>query len=172
MIMFTRVHSPVGPLLLAATDEGLQLIEFHQLRNPAQRTDSWQEREHPVLHRARAQLGEYFAGDRKQFDLPLAPQGTPFQREVWSALAAIPYGQTVSYSELATRAGRSRAVRAVGAAIGRNPLPIVVPCHRVVGTNGSLTGFSGGLPAKRHLLVLEGVRISGSDSVDKRPAQA
>ncbi len=155
MIMYTTVESPVGPLLLAASTEGLQLIEFPDPRHRVQRTDDWKQGDHPVLDAARTQLGEYFAGDRSEFELPLAPQGTPFQREVWSALAEIPYGKTSTYAELASRAGRPTAVRAVGAAIGRNPLSIVVPCHRVVGADGSLTGFSGGLPAKQHLLELE-----------------
>lgn len=156
MIVFTTFDSPVGPLVLATSAAGLQLIEFDQPRHAVQRTDNWQQGEHPVLDQARTQLDEYFGGERKQFDLPLDPQGTAFQRETWTALADIPYGQTITYAELATRAGRPSAVRAVGAAIGRNPLSIVVPCHRVVGTDGSLTGFSGGLPAKRHLLTLEG----------------
>lgn len=105
-----------------------------------------------------AQLDAYFAGARIRFDLPLAPGGTVFQRRVWELLRAIPYGTTVSYSELARRAGNPAACRAVGAANGRNPLPIVVPCHRVVGSNGSLIGYAGGLAAKRALLALEGVR--------------
>ncbi len=162
MIVFTYVESPVGPLLLAADDDGLQLVEFHQSRHPAQRTEEWREGDHPVLRAARTQLGEYFAGARTQFDLPLSRKGTPFQEDVWTALADIPYGKTVTYGELATRTGRPTAVRAVGAAIGRNPLPIVVPCHRVVGADGSLTGFSGGVPAKHHLLDLERALSSGN----------
>ena len=104
----------------------------------------------------RAQLGEYFAGRRRTFDLPLTPEGTTFQCSVWMALRAIPYGATISYRALAERIGRPSAMRAVGAANGRNPLPIVVPCHRVIGADGSLTGFGGGLPTKRFLLELEG----------------
>ncbi len=155
MILFTSIDSPVGPLLLAATTEGLQLVEFDSPRHPVQVTDEWKRGVNPVLDAACRQLGEYFAGERKVFDVPLAPHGTPFQREVWSALAEIPYGKTRTYAELAARAGRPTAFRAVGAAIGRNPLSIVVPCHRVVGADGSLTGFSGGLAAKQHLLQLE-----------------
>lgn len=106
-----------------------------------------------------AQLGEYFAGARRSFDLELAPHGTPFQLRVWQALREIPYGQTISYAELARRIGQPSAMRAVGAANGRNPIPIVVPCHRVIGKDGGLTGFGGGLPCKQALLALEGVVI-------------
>jgi len=148
--------SPVGPLLLAADDEGLHLIEFHSPRHPTGRTSDWQQGEHEVLRDARVQLEQYFAGERRAFDLPLAPRGTAFQREVWNALRDIPYGATISYAQLAQRIGKPSAMRAVGAANGRNPLPIVVPCHRVIGADGSLTGFGGGLPTKRFLLELEG----------------
>ena len=147
---------PVGPLLLAADDDGLRLIEFNSPRHPMRRTSEWQQAEHAVLHDARMQLEQYFAGERRDFALPLAPRGTAFQREVWNALRDIPYGETISYAQLAQRIGKPSAMRAVGAANGRNPLPIVVPCHRVVGTDGSLTGFGGGLPTKRFLLELEG----------------
>ncbi|WP_222563917.1 methylated-DNA--[protein]-cysteine S-methyltransferase [Novilysobacter antarcticus] len=156
MIVFTTIDSPVGPLLLAADSEGLRLIEFSQPRHPVQRSAEWREGADPVLDAARTQLEEYFAGHRTCFDLPLSTQGTPFQRDIWSALAEIRYGETVSYGELASRAGHAGAVRAAGAAVGRNPLPIVVPCHRVLGADGSMTGFSGGLPIKRQLLGLEG----------------
>jgi methylated-DNA-[protein]-cysteine S-methyltransferase len=152
----TRIDSPVGLLLLAASDEGLRAVEFHASRHPIVRGRDWVEGGHPLLDAARRQLGEYFEGWRTVFDLPLAPQGTPFQREVWQGLAGIPYGQTISYAELARRVGRPAASRAVGAANGRNPLPIVLPCHRVIGADGSLTGFGGGLPVKRFLLALEG----------------
>ncbi len=156
MITCTHIDSPVGPLLLAADDDGLRLIEFHSPRHPARRGGDWQHGDHPVLDAARAQLDGYFKGERGAFDLPLAPHGTPFQREVWQALASIPFGETISYAQLAARVGRPSAMRAVGAANGRNPLPIVLPCHRVIGANGSLTGFGGGLPTKRFLLELEG----------------
>lgn len=162
MIMYyTYVESPVGPLLVAAADDGLHAIEFHVSRHPVARgEDDWVEGDHPLLRLAAAQLREYFAGTRRTFDLPLAPDGTAFQRRVWQALATIPYGQTVSYAELASRVGKPSASRAVGAANGRNPLPIVLPCHRVIGADGSLTGFGGGLPTKRFLLELEGA-LSG-----------
>jgi methylated-DNA-[protein]-cysteine S-methyltransferase len=152
----TQIDSPVGRLMLAAADEGLRAIEFHASRHPIARGRDWVDGTHPLLDAARRQLGEYFEGRRTAFDLPLAPEGTPFQLEVWHRLAGIPYGQTISYAELARRVGRPAASRAVGAANGRNPLPILLPCHRVIGADGSLTGFGGGLPVKRFLLELEG----------------
>ena len=154
-IFFRRIDSPVGTLTLAASDAGLHVIEFPANRHPVRRDAAWREGEHPLLRQAQAQLDEYFAGTRQAFDLPLAPRGTPFQREVWFALAAIPYGETASYAQLAVRVARPSATRAVGAANGRNPLPIVLPCHRVIGANGSLTGFGGGLPVKQYLLAME-----------------
>jgi methylated-DNA-[protein]-cysteine S-methyltransferase len=155
-ISFLEVDSPVGPLVLVASGQGLLAIEFPRSRHPVPRDESWQEGGHPVLQCATEQLAEYFAGTRRIFDLPLAPRGTAFQQAVWRSLATIPYGETISYTQLASRVGRPAAVRAVGAANGRNPLPIVLPCHRVIGANGSLTGFGGGLPTKRFLLELEG----------------
>lgn len=157
-VLTTTVDSPVGPLFIAADRHGLRAIGFRDSRHPVRRGDDWRAGDSPLLQRARRQLEEYFAGCRRQFELPLSPQGTPFQRDVWTALASIPYGSTLSYAQLAARIGRPAAMRAVGAANGRNPLPIVLPCHRVIGANGSLTGFSGGLPAKRFLLRLEGAR--------------
>ncbi|WP_238978761.1 methylated-DNA--[protein]-cysteine S-methyltransferase [Novilysobacter arseniciresistens] len=154
--MYTTIESPIGPLLLAAGDDGLHAVEFHVSRHPVRRGDDWREGTHPLLDRARQQLREYFDGKRRGFDLPLAPRGTAFQCTVWHALASIPYGETVSYAQLAARVGRPTAMRAVGAANGRNPLPIVLPCHRVIGADGSLTGFGGGLPTKQFLLELEG----------------
>ena len=154
-IHYRRIASPVGALIIAASDAGLHAIEFPSNRHPQHR-EGWREGDHPLLDQAQAQLGEYFAGKRETFDLPLAPRGTPFQREVWFALASIPYGQTASYAQLALRVDRPAATRAVGAANGRNPLPIVLPCHRVIGADGSLTGFGGALPTKRFLLELEG----------------
>jgi methylated-DNA-[protein]-cysteine S-methyltransferase len=160
---YRRIDSPVGPLLIAADDDGLRLIEFHRPRHPMSQCEQWEEADHPVLQRTQAQLAQYFAGARRSFDLPLAPQGTDFQRSVWHALAHIPFGQTVSYLQLATRLGRPSATRAVGAANGRNPLPIVLPCHRVIGADGSLTGFGGGLPTKQFLLRLEGALAPETD---------
>ena len=155
-VLQTLVDSPVGPLRLAADDGGLRLIEFPEPRHPVPPGKDWEEGDNAVLAMTRAQLGEYFAGRRRTFDLPLAPEGTEFQRSVWMALRGIPFGATISYRALAERIGRPSAMRAVGAANGRNPLPIVVPCHRVIGADGSLTGFGGGLPTKRFLLELEG----------------
>jgi methylated-DNA-[protein]-cysteine S-methyltransferase len=148
--------SPVGPLLLASDGEALCLIEFEHPRHPFRRGGDWQECEDEVLRETRRQLDEYFDGTRHGFTLPLAPRGTGFQQQVWLALRDIPYGQTISYAQLAQRLQMPTATRAVGAANGRNPLPIVVPCHRVIGADGSLTGFGGGLPTKRFLLELEG----------------
>ena len=140
-------ETPIGTLWLAAADGGLTSIDFHG--PPGAGSDD------ALLTEAEAQLRAYFAGELRRFDLPLAPRGTEFQRRVWNAVAAIPYGTTTPYSALAASLGRPRAFRAVGAANGRNPLPIVVPCHRVIGASGALTGYGGGLEAKRALLALE-----------------
>ena len=171
-IHYRRIDSPVGTLTVAAGDAGLHAIEFPGDSWMLPR-DGWHEGDHPVLRAAQAQLDAYFEARRRDFDLPLAPQGTAFQRQVWFALATIPYGQTRSYAQIAAQLQRPTATRAVGAANGRNPLPIVLPCHRVIGADGSLTGFSGGLPTKRFLLELEGAlpREAGSDlfsSADQR----
>lgn len=155
-IRYTHMPSPVGTLLLAGDDTGLQLIEFDDPRHPHARGPDWREGDNAVLVTTRRQLDAYFDGKRRRFDLPLAPRGTPFQAQVWNTLATIPYGETISYAQLATRVGRPTAMRAVGAANGRNPLPIVLPCHRVIGADGSLTGFGGGLLTKAFLLRLEG----------------
>ena len=155
MILCRRIDSPVGPLMLAADDAGLRHIEFRDNRHPANRAD-WHGGDSEILQASEAQLAEYFAGTRTSFDLPLAPQGTAFQLQVWHELARIPFGATISYAQLAQRIGKPEAVRAVGAANGRNPLPIVLPCHRVIGADGALVGFGGGLPTKQFLLRLEG----------------
>ena len=156
MTYYTRMESPVGELLLTADDKALTGIYFDDGRDHHVIEDDWKERATlPVLKDARQQLEEYFAGRREEFDLPLAPKGTPFQRRVWKALERIPYGETQSYGEIARKIGKPKAVRAVGAANGANPLSVVVPCHRVIGTDGSLTGYGGGLPRKRALLALE-----------------
>ncbi len=157
--LFRTIASPVGPLLIAADDHGLRAIEFPDNRHPVPRDPDWREGDNAVLQRVQAQLAEYFAGTRRHFDLPLSPRGTPFQLRTWQALRDIGFGDTISYAELARRIDKPAAVRAVGAANGRNPLPIVVPCHRVIGADGSLTGFGGGLPTKRFLLRLEGVAV-------------
>ncbi len=152
--LFTHLDSPIGPLLLAGDGERLSRIGFPSGKGVVAPRAEWR-RADGAFARARGQLGEYFAGRRLVFDLALDPVGTPFQLEVWRALLDVPAGGTISYGELARRIGRPAASRAVGAANGANPLPIVVPCHRVIGANGTLTGFGGGLDAKRRLLDLE-----------------
>jgi methylated-DNA-[protein]-cysteine S-methyltransferase len=148
---WTLVEStPVGPLHLTASEGALTGLRFGSGPAAGERAD-----DDPVLARAVSQLTAYFAGERRSFDLPLAPAGTAFQLAVWAALVEIPYGTTVSYGELARRLGSPSASRAVGLANGRNPIAIVVPCHRVIGADGSLTGFGGGMAAKRTLLDLE-----------------
>jgi methylated-DNA-[protein]-cysteine S-methyltransferase len=157
MISMTEHASPVGPLLLAASDAGLHAIYFaeHRHTDPARRASWRRDDAHPLLRRACAQLDDYFAGARTAFDLPLAPLGTPFQQQVWLGLRDIAYGATSTYGQLAAAIGRQAAVRAVGAANGRNPLSIVVPCHRVIGGSGQLVGYAGGIERKRFLLALE-----------------
>jgi len=162
MILFRHLDSPVGTLTIAATDAGLHAIEFPRNRHPADR-EGWTEGDHALIALAARQLSEYFATKRRGFDLPLAPRGTDFQRTVWMTLAGIGYGETISYAQLAHRVGKPTAMRAVGAANGRNPLPIVLPCHRVIGADGSLTGFGGGLPTKQFLLELEGALPKADD---------
>lgn len=161
MIRYLHTPSPLGRLLLAAGDDGLRCIEFDDPRHPVRKDDAWREGENDLLRAARSQLDEYFAGTRRVFDLPLAPHGTDFQRRVWDALTGIGYGDTRSYLDIARRLGDANALRAVGAANGRNPIAIVIPCHRVIGTDGSLTGYGGGLERKRFLLGLEGALPSG-----------
>ncbi len=153
----TRFPSPIGELLITASDSGLTGVWFPGTGEVAAPPDDGRGPASAVLARTCEQLAEYFAGRRTTFDIPLDPLGTAFQRRVWDALRAIPYGATLSYSDLARRLGDVRATRAVGAANGRNPIPIIVPCHRVVGANGALTGFGGGLDRKRWLLEHEGV---------------
>jgi methylated-DNA-[protein]-cysteine S-methyltransferase len=151
-----RVHSPVGLLTLVASEHGLAAILWPDDRPGRVRLDIADEvPDHPVIQETERQLAEYFAGRRTEFDLPLDPSGTPFQQKVWSALRSIPFGETRTYAEVATQNGHPGAARAVGAASGRNPLSIVAPCHRVVGTGGELTGFAGGLEVKARLLAFE-----------------
>ncbi len=152
---YDYLDTPIGSLLLVVEDGALVRVEFERDGAKAAPDPDW-EHDPEGARTAAAQLAEYFEGGRRDFDLELRPEGTSFQCAVWQALADIPYGETVSYGELAETIGRPSAVRAVGAANGRNPLPIVLPCHRVIGSDGSLTGFGGGLPAKRFLLDLEG----------------
>lgn len=153
-LYYDRFDSPVGPLVLAIDGAGLRHVVFEHARH-APDMSGWRH-DPAVLAPFRDQFLAFLHGRRRDFDLPLAPQGTPFQHEVWRALRQVPFGATTSYAQLAARIGRPAAVRAVGAANGRNPLAIVVPCHRVIGRDGRLTGFAGGLAAKATLLALEG----------------
>ena len=152
-----RLTTPIGVLTLVASDVGLTHVLFdgQQPADVGLPDDLPVADDHPVLEAAARQLTEYFAGDRTEFDLPLDLRGTDFQLEAWRALARVPYGETRSYAEQADLIGRPGAFRAVGAANGRNPVPVVLPCHRIVGADGSLTGFGGGLDTKRRLLELE-----------------
>ncbi len=147
MLERMSIPSPIGQLTLTASEVGLCAVEWGSARTKSS--------DNVILRAAQTQLDEYFAGTRREFDLTLDLRGTPFQNRTWSALAEIPYGATVSYGEQARRLGVPRAGRAVGAANGSNPLPIVLPCHRVIGANGALTGYGGGLDAKRWLLAHE-----------------
>lgn len=144
------IETPIGPLSLQADESAVSAMRFGA--GGAQDAS-------PLLDAAEAQLREYFAGARRTFDLPLAPHGTAFQQRVWTALRAIPYGETRTYGELAAAIGSPNASRAVGMANHRNPIPIIIPCHRVIGANGTLTGYAGGLEIKRKLLALEGINI-------------
>lgn len=151
---YDRFDTPIGALTLAGDAQGVAHILFEQNRHDAKGRAQW-EYNPATVREAREQLLQYLQGERSGFDLVLAPRGTPFQLRVWHALSAIPFGQTWSYLQLATMLGQPSATRAVGAANGRNPLPIVLPCHRVIGRDGSLTGFGGGLETKAALLRLE-----------------
>lgn len=150
---FDTFDSPIGPLTAAADNDGLRWLLFTHNRYEPERND-WQLDATPFVE-LRCQLAAYFAGELRDFDLPLAATGTPFQHLVWSALRTIPYGETRSYRDIACSIDNAKAVRAVGLANGRNPLPIIVPCHRVIGADGSMTGFGGGIAIKRFLLDLE-----------------
>ena len=153
-IYFTYMESPVGRLLLAGSRAGLKWIGFSEGRAAIKPEPDWLPSDQ-YLTEAIRQLDAYFRGELRSFDLPLALEGTTFQKTVWQELLKIPYGAAVSYREIARRIGKPKAVRAVGAANGRNPLPIVVPCHRVIGSDGSMTGYGGGLQIKEFLLELE-----------------
>lgn len=163
-LAYKVVQSPVGKLKLVASDKGLMAILWEN-DNPrrVRLSDLVEDARHPVLVETERQLGEYFAGKRKAFSIALDMKGTQFQKNVWEALLAIPFGETRNYGQLAKQLGNPRATRAVGAANGRNPLSIVVPCHRVIGSTGKLTGFAGGLETKALLLSLEknGSRSAG-----------
>lgn len=159
-VLYTYLDTPIGPLLLAGDGVGLSKVGFPAGKGRVTPREDWR-RDDGQFVEARSQLAAYFALELTTFDLKLAPEGTPFQLSVWKALSAIPYGTTISYGELATRLNRPGASRAVGAANGANPIPIIVPCHRVIGANGTLTGFGGGIETKRRLLALEAGEQAG-----------
>ncbi len=165
----TTVDSPVGPLTLVAAGGALVGLYMHEQRHAPQTEESTRGTT-SLFGDAEHQLAAYFAGRLTAFDLPLSPMGTPFQLKVWAALREIPYGETWSYGELAARIGQPGASRAVGLANGRNPIGIVVPCHRVIGANGSLTGYGGGLARKQQLLALE--RQGSAAAPLRRPCRA
>lgn len=153
-MQYRSIESPIGDLLIAGDGDGLRFLLFRKGRDRAQPASEW-EPDRGLLREPVRQLAAYFAGKLREFDLPVAPEGTDFQRSVWTQLQRIPYGETISYGELARRVGNPRAVRAVGLANGSNPISIVIPCHRVIGSNGTLVGYGGGLPIKQALLSLE-----------------
>lgn len=155
MLIYKTISSPIGSLTLTEQDGALCRLDFGSESGLAEAVSG----SSPLLALAETQLREYFAGERREFSVPLALSGTPFQREVWAALQKIPYGTVCSYGDLARAVGRPQAFRAVGGANHRNPVSIIVPCHRVIGQDHSLTGYGGGLPVKEFLLKLEGVKL-------------
>ena len=151
-LSYDTINSPVGKLTIIASPTTLQSIIWDNLTTPKELTRNTN---HPIIAETKKQLTDYFNNQRQQFDLPLAPIGTPFQQQVWKELLKIPYGETISYGEQAKRLGDKNKARAVGSANGKNPIPIIIPCHRVIGSNGKLTGFAGGLDKKSILLTHE-----------------
>jgi len=166
MKFWSRIDSPVGPLLLVSDEAGLRAIDFLNGRRNVAPDASWIEDRTgliPVIDQLRA----YFAGELQKFELQLAPEGTAFQRQVWDELCSIGYSETISYGELARRIGNAKASRAVGLANGSNPIPIIIPCHRVIGSNGKLTGYGGGLEIKEKLLALEQRQLQFENLVER-----
>lgn len=160
MTMFYHYHiTSIGELLLAGDGDSLSLLGFPSGKMQRRHDVDWSKDPAPFRD-ACTQLNAYFAGELQQFDLPLSPKGTAFQESVWQALTQIPYGETCSYGELAAKIGKPRASRAVGAANGVNPIPVIIPCHRVIGSSGKLTGFGGGIETKQFLLALESEQIA------------
>ena len=159
MTRYSWIDSPVGALLAVDHGDGLAGLYFEEHRRGAHVDPAWH-RDDPAFRQVAEELLDYFDGRRRSFDVPLAPTGTPFQRRVWDALRAVPFGATVTYGRLAASLGHPSASRAVGAAVGRNPVSIIVPCHRVVGARGTLTGYAGGLQRKRALLAVEGIALA------------
>jgi methylated-DNA-[protein]-cysteine S-methyltransferase len=157
-MFYTWMESPVGKLLLAGDEAALRYVLFAEGRETAAPRSQWREDATPLRETIR-QLRAFFAGELREFDLDLAPEGPPFHQRVWRELCNIPYGETISYGELARRIGSPQACRAVGRANGANPIAIVIPCHRVIGGNGKLTGYGGGLPRKEFLLALESKQL-------------
>ena len=158
------IESPIGRLYLAGTVDGLTSLWFTKQMKERPRNLACRGQAGRILEEAQRQLTEYFDGARKDFDLPLEFHGTRFQKEAWRGLLTIPYGQTVSYGEQARRIGRPKAVRAIGTANGANPIAVIVPCHRVIGANGSLTGYGGGMETKQKLLALENPTLNFSEA--------
>lgn len=154
-LFYCHADSPIGPLLLAGGDGALHFLSFPQGHKAFGAQPGWRQSDTP-FEEVRRQLGAYFGGELQVFDIPLNPVGTAFQKSVWAYLADIPFGKTRTYGQIATALGKPGSARAVGAANGSNPLPIILPCHRVIGANGALTGFGGGLPTKSFLLNHEG----------------
>ena len=158
MCFYDTFESPHGKMLLVATEVGVSGVYFDGQKYFLGAKKEWKhDGRHAPLQQAKRELREYFAGRRKRFEVALDPDGTPFQRSVWKAIASVGFGKTITYGELASRAGHPGSARAAGAATGRNPVSIIVPCHRIMGANGTLTGYAGGLDKKRALLSLEGV---------------
>ena len=156
MRYYDRCESPYGQILLVANDEGLAGVYFDGQKYFPELEKPWQrDVGHALLEQTKRELSEYFGGERRHFDTALAPEGTPFQRSVWKAISTVAFGETITYGDLARLAGHQGGARAAGAATGRNPIGIIVPCHRLVGSDGSLTGYAGGLARKRALLALE-----------------
>ena len=160
MKRYCYCDSPIGRMLLVGKNGVLEKLHFPNSTEQLQIPVEWQEDKESFTETLE-QLRQYFAGNRRQFDLPISPQGTPFQERVWQELCKIPYGETASYGMIAQRIGKPKACRAVGMANSKNPIPIIIPCHRIIGKDGSLTGFGGGLPVKKQLLELERQSLGG-----------
>jgi len=157
-MFYTSYHSPFGEITLIANNDGLTALAFCQGKSPITIDNSWLEKS-TIFNEVTKQLDEYFSGQRTRFDLPLAPKGTPFQQKVWQALTQIKQGETKTYAWLATSINNAKAVRAVGTANGANPIALIIPCHRVIGSNGKLTGYAGGIGLKAKLLMHEGAQF-------------
>ena len=163
MRYYDTFNSPQGEMLLVATDDGVAGIYFTGQKYFPKKEKEWRrDPDHALLKQAKRELAEYFAGKRRSFSVALDPDGTPFQRSVWKSIAKVAFGKTLTYGELAKRTGHPGSARAAGAATGRNPIGIIVPCHRILGSGGALTGYAGGLHRKRALLELEGIRPDAS----------